>query len=490
MTKLKHFWKFVLRKKLWFTAGAILVVGGGVFAAIGGSNASETVLPKSGDIVRSVRIAGKAVPREKVDLAFEISGTVQSVPKKVGDQVGRGQVLVQLQAGGISADLQKASAELASAQAEYAKLEGTASFETSVTSAKRSVAQTMRDAYTASSDAVQNKVDQLFINPLSSRPEIKGNFDSFNDLRESVNSGRVSIGYMLEDWQKIISKLSGDSYTETELNLSKEYLAKTTTFVSNVAQLVNVFKETSYMSQSTIDQYKADMLSARQSLNNANQGFIDVEKGLSSTLSDVPVELARVEAARATVANLRYELGKTTLIAPISGVVSRQDAKVGQAISGSTVVTTIISPDYLVETYVPEVSIAGVKVGDSASVTFDAYGPEVIFNASVESVDPAETVRDGVSTYKVTLTFASTDPRVRSGLTANVSIETFRAPASLIIPERAIVRENGEVFVYVFEGEKSKKFPISLGERDSQGNIEVLSGLSQSDAVILNPFGN
>jgi HlyD family secretion protein len=486
MSKLKHFVAFITAHRLAAGVAAAVLLIGGSLAAFGGGAAAETAEVRQADLVRTVRISGKVAPREKAELGFEIGGTVASVEKEAGEKVAKGQVLVSLSSGTIAANLQKAQAELASARAEYAKLEGTAAYENSVTSAEKSVLQAMKDAYTAASDAIENKADQVFVNPLSSSPEIKGSFDELVALRDPIVKGRVSIGYTLSDWRKLVDSL-GTSYTASELQLSKTYLAKTSDFISLLSRAVNMFEETAYMSQATIDGYKAGILAARQSLNAATQSFIDAEKGLSSTLGDVPVQLARVEAAEASVANLRYELGKTSLVSPISGVVARQDAKAGQAVSAGASLVSVISPDYIIEAYIPEVSIAGVKVGDGAEVTLDAYGPETAFAAKVEYIDPAETLKDGVSTYKVRLAFDAPDERVRSGLTANVSIETLRKPAVTLVPERAIVREGGKAYATLLAGKVEERTEVVLGDRDSQGGIEVLSGLSAGDRVLINP---
>lgn len=488
MSKIHHLLRLVSKHKFWFIGGGVVAVSGVLLFSFGGAGVVETVSTRTEDLVRTVKISGKVIPSEKVDLAFEIGGTVSSVGKPVGSKVYKGEVLARLNSGPISADVLKSEAELASAQAELAKLEGTAVYENSINNAKRSVNQSIRDAYTAASDAIQNKADQVFIDPLSSHPVIRGFFDSYNDLRESVNNERVSIGYMLESWHQMVVSLGSSTYTDSELNLSKEYLSRTIAFITDVSSAVNMFEVTSYMSQSDIDSYKASMLSARESLNQVSQGFITSENTLSQSLSDVPVQVARVEAAKASVLNLKYQLAKTALTSPMTGVVAKQDAKLGQAVSAGVQIVSIISGDYLIETYVPEVLIAGIKVGNTAHVTLDAYGAKESFETKVERIDPAETIKDGVSTYKVELSFVSLDERIRSGMTANIEIETFRKVSATLLPERAVVREGEESFVYVVDtSSKKRKIQVEVGEKDSKGNIEILSGLSTNDQVVVNP---
>lgn len=487
MSKIHSFWKFVLHHKLWVGVAVVVIGGGTLFAFHGSDKMIETVSPERADLVRIVRISGKVAPRERVDLGFEISGTVSSVPKDVGDTVLRGEALVRLDAGTKAAEIRKAEAELASAQAELNQIEGTAVYENSITNNKRSVVQAIKSAYTTASEAVYAKADQVFIDPNTFNPVIKGSFKSSGSLYADINDGRVKAGETLEKWGELVAKLPSDSYTDSELSLSKTYLTSIITFINNVSTAVNLFEVTSYMTQSEIDGYKSALLSARESLNAANDVFISAESGLSQTLSSVPVQVSRVEAAQAALANLQFQLGKSTLISPISGVVAAQEAKLGEALTAGASVVSVISHDYVIETYVPEVSIAGIAVGNKASVTFDAYGSDAIFAATVEKIDPAETIRDGVSTYKVKLAFVGKDARVRSGLTSNVEIETLRKPEVVLIPERAVAREGEESFVYVLRGESREKVAVSLGLRDSRGNVELLSELPPETQIVVNP---
>ena len=482
--------KNILGQKVWLLSGAGLVVVASVlFLTLGGNGVSETITPSAEDLVKTVKISGKVIPQEKIDLSFEISGTVSSVGKKVGENVYPGEALVRLNAGGVSAEVAEAQAELTSAQAELSKLNGTESYQNSIDNAKRSLVQTMRDAYTAASDAVTNKSDQTFIDPRSNRPEIAGLFTGYNQLRDSLSKRRIALGYLTSDWQKFVAELSVSSYSDSSLNLTKDNLETVTSFISDVSVLVNIFEATDSMPQTTIDKYKTDILAARNNLNSVSQDLISSEDSLTKLLGDVPVQLARVEAAKASLANLQFKLNNTVLTSPIQGVISRQDAKVGQGVTANTSLVSIISPNYEIETFVPELLIAGIEVGNSAKVTLDTYGSDQIFEAKVKLVDPAETIKDGVSTYKVTLAFLTHDARIKSGMTANVEIETFRKAGSIIIPARAVVTEGEKSFVWIIDSSnKERKVEVNIGEKDSQGNVEILSGISSADKVVINPL--
>jgi len=70
-----------------------------------------------------------------------------------------------------------------------------------------------------------------------------------------------------------------------------------------------------------------------------------------------------------------------------------------------------------------------LRSGEKALVTLDTFGSGVSFDAVVAAVDPAETVAGDVGAYGVKLQFVKDDARVKSGMTANISIATGDAKA-------------------------------------------------------------
>ncbi|MDO8590919.1 MAG: HlyD family efflux transporter periplasmic adaptor subunit, partial [bacterium] len=144
----------------------------------------------------------------------------------------------------------------------------------------------------------------------------------------------------------------------------------------------------------------------------------------------------------------------------------------------------VMSGNFKVEAFVPEVDVAKITVGNQATITLDAYGSDVSFNASVVKIDPAETVIDGVSTYKTTLEFDKDDPRIRSGMTANTTIISAKRDNVLALPQRTVYEKNGKKFVRVVTGSDTlEEREVTVGIRGSNGDIEILSGLKQGDNV-------
>lgn len=222
----------------------------------------------------------------------------------------------------------------------------------------------------------------------------------------------------------------------------------------------------------------------------------DLTIKLSGTLPEqIAAQVSRVESAKANVLNYQAQIAKTIIKTPIAGIVTNQDAKVGEIAPPNTTIVSVISESqFEIETNVPEADIAKINIGNNAKVTLDPYGDEVTFDAVVVKMDPAEKILDGVATYKVTLQFKNKDERVKSGMTANIDIETARISNVIITPARAVVSNDGQKTVRIIsrlpnknESVKDliKEINVKTGLRGLNGEIEITEGINEGDLVII-----
>jgi multidrug efflux pump subunit AcrA (membrane-fusion protein) len=124
-----------------------------------------------------------------------------------------------------------------------------------------------------------------------------------------------------------------------------------------------------------------------------------------------------------------------------------------------------------------------VNVNDPVNMTFDAF-PGETFTGKVFFIDPAETIVSGVVDYKIKVSFDKIDPRIKSGLTANLEINTQKKDGVLVLPQFAILQTDTGSFVKEVKNGAVVQMPVTLGIRDDQGNVEVVSGVSEGDQVL------
>lgn len=508
-------------KKHKVLLGILVLIVGGIGYLSSGEEPSpfESVEVKKGNVIQEVSVTGRVNSDSEVSLAFEKSGRVSSVPRPVGTHVAAGDILVRIDSSEISPLREQARANLSVELANLASLqkgnraEDIAVSQAQVESAKSSLEQArmgvfdkISAGYTVSDDAVHNISDQFFRNPRSRDPEISFPITD-SKLAIELPQDKIVLESILSDWKDDSLTWSNSSEAEAPIEVTKTRLNTIKLFLDKLAVAINALTPSSSLSQATIDGWKLDVSGARTSVNSAISGVLAVSeryraevqalrvaenqlalKVAGPTPEAIAAQEARIASVRATIASYDAQIAKTMLTAPFAGVITKQDAKLGQTVSPGVAVVVLMSDSkWKIEANVPEVDVSKLKIGDKARVSFDAYGTDVPFTATVTEVDPAETIVGGVSTYKVTLRLDENDDRVRSGMTANIDISTDKRENVLYIPARAVTTKDTEKTVRVVDagGLTAHSVTVTLGLRGSEGNIEVLSGLSVGEKVVI-----
>ena len=130
-----------------------------------------------------------------------------------------------------------------------------------------------------------------------------------------------------------------------------------------------------------------------------------------------------------------------------------------------------------------ETDIGKVAIGNVVKMSFDAF-PGETFMGKVFYIDPAQTIVSGVVDYQIKISFDKPDARIKSGLTANLNIETKTAQNTLILPQFAIMQNASGTFVEILDSNAEKQIPVTLGLRDQDGNVEVTNGVTEGERVI------
>jgi HlyD family secretion protein len=185
-------------------------------------------------------------------------------------------------------------------------------------------------------------------------------------------------------------------------------------------------------------------------------------------------------------------MAKRRIYAPFAGTIARvgikQGEAVGSGISSDTnqtgTITLISQNDYEVVLKVPEISVAKLTVGMAAAIRLDAYGKDVVFPGKITSINPAETIIDGVPVYETKVSFTKPDNRIRSGMTATATIIAQQKNNVVMIPASYIDTDASGSYVYVIIAEdKTEKRAITPGLRGSDSMVEVVKGLSEGERV-------
>ena len=265
------------------------------------------------------------------------------------------------------------------------------------------------------------------------------------------------------------------------------------------------------------EQAKADL--ARASKNN-EAGILaeaDLQRARTNASTAESALLAteqRVEQARATLEGAQNSLSKTTIVAPMDGVVTAKRIEEGEvAVIGiqnqpGTVLLTISDMSVVeAEMEIDETSIPSVALGQAARVHVDAY-PNKTFDGVVTEVgnspiNAAAGVQNEAIKFKVKVQIKNPPEGIKPGLSVQSDILTGFRSKVLTVPLQALVvrdadeRKPGtpppstppkeQEGVFLLEGGKAVFKPITTGLL-GELSVEVTQGLGGGETLITGPF--
>jgi len=363
-------------------------------------------------------------------------------------------------------------------------------------------------------DAFENVLSLLDINKLSTA---KSNYAVARDARDRARAAIVPL-----------TTISVHTTIDNALASAETALSKMNILLTNVSEVLEATPIIGTLTQTTLDAKKTiiattrttittqytSVIGEKQTISDAknsystyliayNKAVNDFDTTKLTALSAVAIKEAMYNQAmanlnsktepsrevdlaplRAALAQAQANYSKAILNAPIDGVVSKVNKKVGEFVSAADIAIEMITPHFEVEVDIPETDVAKLNVGDVVIITLDAFGDDTKFGGKVMSIDPASTDIQDVVYYKIKVSLDETDKPIKAGMTANVTVATEKRVGVLYIPSRA-VRTNSEKFVKVLVGKEVKDVPITLGLKADDGKIEVLEGLKEGDVVVI-----
>lgn len=250
-----------------------------------------------------------------------------------------------------------------------------------------------------------------------------------------------------------------------------------------------------------------DQQSGQTRVNGALNAVTAAQDGVNLQSASRPATIASqqaaIESAQAALTTAQANLNAATLTAPFSGTVTAVNGSVGDntTAAGSSTPATgtgssssasstafVVLGDlstFQIVTPFAEADASRVQVGQAATVTFDAV-TGLTAPAHVTLVAPTATVSSNVVNYSVTAALDQTDPRLKAGMTSNVSVTVASATSVLVVPNSAITRVgNRFAFVTVVGRDgRQARTPVQLGVA-GDSTTEITSGVQDGDHVLL-----
>jgi HlyD family secretion protein len=218
------------------------------------------------------------------------------------------------------------------------------------------------------------------------------------------------------------------------------------------------------------------------------QAQLDLTKAPPRTVDLDPL-YASVASARATFDKAAADLRDAQIIAPVDGVVSAVNPQLDERVTTNQTIVTMLSGDtYDIEVLIPEADVANIKTNQSATTTLDAYGDNVGFPGTVESIEPDQTLVQDAVYYKARVSIVADGHEIKPGMTANTTILVGQSsPDALVIPARAVTTgTDGKTSVKILgANNQTRDVVVDLGMKGDEGRVVVLKGLSEGDVIVV-----
>ena len=186
------------------------------------------------------------------------------------------------------------------------------------------------------------------------------------------------------------------------------------------------------------------------------------------------------EVSKSTYENM---LENTSLISPISGVVTARNYDNGDMVGGMPIfVVQKINP-VKVFVNVSESLYTHIKKGMKVDVELDAL-PEQKFEGKVSRITPS--IDPTTRTFEVEVTVANAKELIKPGMYARV-VMNYDAHNNIVVPDRAVVKMlgSGDRYIYVYKADGTVSYQkVELGRRMND-KYEILSGIADGDEIVV-----
>jgi len=226
--------------------------------------------------------------------------------------------------------------------------------------------------------------------------------------------------------------------------------------------------------------------------------FENTERDVAMAKLDLLSREQDLKQTRATLSQSRDRLSKTSIKAPIDGIVTALNVKVGETvvagttnIIGSSIMDVSDPSAVLAEVQVEEADILAVKLGQEAEITM-ASVPDGRFKGRVISI--GTTARKDPNNRNLflvkLLVDKTTDQFSRLAISCRAEIFTDVVENAVNIPVEAVLQDDDNDdtdYVFVAEAGTAKKKTIEKGIQTDTA-VEVKSGITEGETVIVGPY--
>jgi len=235
-----------------------------------------------------------------------------------------------------------------------------------------------------------------------------------------------------------------------------------------------------------VEQGRAQVENARLNLQRNQQLFergIAAGKEVEDARAQSAAAQSALEQATAALNTAERNLERASIRSPIDGQIVKRMVSVGEQVDGTAAqpVAEIANLSHVeLAANVPSEQLARIKVGQTASLTTDAFADRA-FPGTVIAIGPAVDVATNAGLVRMRLQNA--DHALKVGMFAEARIHLAVHENALVVPPSAIVRGENGANVYVVTGDTAARTAVKTGI-EQRNAIEIVDGVHEDQVVL------
>ncbi|HLP59578.1 MAG TPA: efflux RND transporter periplasmic adaptor subunit, partial [Candidatus Deferrimicrobium sp.] len=195
------------------------------------------------------------------------------------------------------------------------------------------------------------------------------------------------------------------------------------------------------------------------------------------------------KSAEAGLNSVKHMLNMSYMRAPFAGIITSKNMEegdminpmMGSSMGNSGVLTLMDLKKVKITLDVPTEDIEKIDIGQKCMVKVDTY-PDEIFEGEIYSRNLAA---DTISkTFKVEVKVDNPEIKIKAGVFAEVKIEISSKANVLLLPLSALIEQENNTYVILYNDGKAEYKNIKVGQRNNQV-FEILEGLQEGEQVVV-----
>ncbi len=395
--------KNAMKQRLNFSRWIILATTAALLLSACGGQATPTSTPATTESKTTspvVSASGEVLPAQWTTLSFAQAGTLGELAVKEGDALKAGAVIARLDVPDLHSQLAQKQASIKVAEANLAQLTA-APQPDEIEAATQAVkaAQARVAEASAQRDRLFSGVTQADV--LQAQAQVYAAQVQKDKLQEAMDKILDKGGFALAAGESVGNRLA---YATLELAAAQAVL--------------NDLQDGPQPDQLRLANARIGVAQAQVKAAEARLALTQA----GPLAEDVDVSKAKIDQAKAEAALIQAQIDQAQIVAPFDGVAAKVLIDAHQFVGpGVPIVQVADLTSLRVETSdLNENDVARIKIGDPATVRFDAL-PDVTVNGSIVRIDPKARDSAGVN-YTTVIQLDQIPDGVRWGMTANVEI--------------------------------------------------------------------